>query len=89
MTLVLHGPSYNPSFPKISPEALATDINNELTTFWLPLTGGAVVGPVVFNGRVTINALTATLRLINLPTSDAGLTTGDVWNNGNFLCVVP
>jgi hypothetical protein len=42
MTLVLHGPSYNPSFPKIAPEALATDINNELTTFWLPLTGGTL-----------------------------------------------
>lgn len=33
-----------------------------------------VVGPVTF---------------LNLPTSDAGLPSGRIWNNGGFLCVVP
>ena len=46
MTLVLHGPSYNPALPVITPEALATSINNEFTAFWLPLAGGVVSGPL-------------------------------------------
>lgn len=45
---------------------------------YLPLIGGTVTGLTIF---------TAGLRLTNLPTSDAGLVTGDVWNNGTFLCV--
>lgn len=47
MTLVLHGPSYNPALPLIIPEKLAADINNELTTFWLPLSGGTATGPIL------------------------------------------
>lgn len=63
MTLVLHGPSYNPSFPKIAPEALATDINNELTTFWMPVNGGPGIGTIVPPGgsiQAAIDALPAT-----------------------------
>jgi hypothetical protein len=46
MTLVLHGPSFNPALPVITPEALAININSELSSFWLPLTGGVVNGPL-------------------------------------------
>jgi hypothetical protein len=53
MTLVLHGPSYNPALPVITPEALATSINNEFTAFWLPLTGGALSGPLALAGVST------------------------------------
>lgn len=81
MTLVLHGPSYNPSFPKISPEALATDINNELTTYWLPISGGTITG------KLTIAS--GGLNVKNLPTSATGLVSGDVWINGGFLCIIP
>lgn len=69
MTLVLHGPSYNPSLPKISPEALATDINNELTTYWLPLTGGTV------NGQVII----ASSTFPALDVTSGGLRANDLW----------
>lgn len=30
-----------------------------------------------------------TLILSSLPTSDTGLTSGAIWNNGNFVCIVP
>lgn len=47
---------------------------------FLPLAGGIVIGLTTF---------TAGLILTNLPTSDAGLTSGHVWNNTGFLCIVP
>jgi hypothetical protein len=39
---------------------------------FLPLAGGIITGPVV---------------MLNLPTSNAGLQPGTLWNNGGFLCV--
>ena len=45
MTLVLHGPSYNPALPVIIPEQLAVDINTELNTYWQPLNSTAGAGP--------------------------------------------
>ena len=53
MTLVLHGPSTNPALPQITPEALATNINSELTTFWLPLTSGTLSQPLTLPATVT------------------------------------
>lgn len=47
MTLVLHGPSFNPLLPVITPETLATSINTELTAFWMPLNYTAGAGMVM------------------------------------------
>jgi hypothetical protein len=46
---------------------------------FLPLSGGTVTGPTTFTAAVT---------LANLPTSNAGLQHGTLWNNGGFICVV-
>ena len=51
----------------------------------LPITGGTVTGNTTFTAKVTIN----TLNLTGIPTSNAGLTTGDVYLNGGFLMVMP
>ena len=47
---------------------------------FLPLTGGNLAGP----GNLTVAGL---LTLPNLPTSNAGLPPGTLWNNGGFVCV--
>ena len=41
---------------------------------YLPLSGGTLTGPLI---------------MINVPTSDFGLPSGQVWNNGGFLCIAP
>lgn len=40
----------------------------------------ALVITSIANGTIRLNAL-------NIPTSAVGLNTGDVYNNGSFLCV--
>lgn len=47
---------------------------------FLALAGGTVTGLVIFQNGITLQSL---------PTSDAGLTSGQVWNNTGFLCIVP
>lgn len=65
MVLVLHGPSYNPSLPMITPEALAGDINTELADFWLPLAGGALGGPLSLPADPTANLQAATKQYVD------------------------
>jgi hypothetical protein len=50
---------------------------------FLSLNGGTV------NGGIIVQSLTVTgtVKLSGLPTSNAGLTAGTLWNNGGFLCV--
>ena len=48
---------------------------------YLPLTGGVLAAP----GNLTV---AGALILPNLPTSNAGLPPGTLWNNGGFVCVV-
>jgi hypothetical protein len=44
----------------------------DLNAAFLPVTGGTVTGPLV---------------LPNLPTSNAGLAPGTLWNNAGVVCV--
>ena len=49
------------------------------------------VGERAGSGLFTAAALKAYLfenLFGNLPTSDAGLQSGDIWNNGGFVCIV-
>ena len=57
------------------------DLGPVTDTSWL-------VGEHAGSGLFTLAALKAYL-FGNLPTSDAGLQPGDLWDNGGFLCVVP
>lgn len=64
-----------------SGDILVTPFGGNQTTLALALAGaGPLVQLIVTSGVVTF---------LNLPTSDDGLETGRVWNNGGFLCVVP
>ena len=65
MTLVLHGPSFDPQLPLIAPEALAGDINEELEAFWLPLTGGVVSGPLALGVEPVNPSDVATKRYVD------------------------
>ena len=65
MTLILHGPSYDPQLPLIAPEALAGDINDELESFWLPLTGGLVSGPLTLGVEPVNPSDVATKRYVD------------------------
>jgi hypothetical protein len=51
----------------------------------------SITGTEISAGNVSIvltRAGTGTVRLVGLPTSAAGLTTGDVWRNGAVLNIV-
>lgn len=79
MTLVLHGPSYNPALPLIIPEQLAADINQELQTYWMPLSGGPGIGTVVPPGgsiQAALDALPATGGVVTLSANTTYLLTG-------------
>ena len=52
---------------------------------YLPLAGGTVTGPLNVVGTLTLGG---TINAASLPTSSAGLVTGDIWSNGGVLCVV-
>jgi len=41
------------------------------------------------NNKVTLGGLGVILNFANLPTSSAGLSSGDVWNNSGVLNIVP
>lgn len=58
------------------------------TGLFLPLVGGTITGNLVVEGTLTAVTLNvSSLVLTNLPTSDAGLATGQLFSNGGFLCV--
>jgi hypothetical protein len=48
---------------------------------YLPLTGGTMTG------KLTIAS--GGLNVQNLPTSATGLSSGDIYINGGFLCIMP
>ena len=55
MALVLHGPSYNPDLPRITPEALAADIN----AVFLPLDGGTMTDELIINNGTGVSLSTS------------------------------
>jgi hypothetical protein len=48
------------------------------STPFLPIIGGTITGDLTVDGH---------LILPNLPTSNAGLAPGTLWNNGGFLAI--
>lgn len=52
-------------------------------------TATALITTDAANNKVTLGGSGVTLNFANLPTSSAGLSSGDVWNNSGVLNIVP
>ena len=52
-------------------------------------TATALITTDAANNKVTLGGLGVILNFANLPTSSAGLSSGDVWNNSGVLNIVP